>query len=229
MTRHKTFKRDVRTRMEKTGERYTAARRQLIQRADQAPTPEPLTSPATDPELLTSEEAMRGATGRGWDEWFAILDAWRATERNHTEIARWLVDEHGVGGWWAQSVTVGYERARGIRQKHQTSAGFAVSVNKTIGASAERLAEAFTDPGVRQRWLPGTDLRERTSRPGKSARFDWADDGSRVVVDFVAKGEHRAQAAVQHEKLPDAPAAERTKVFWRERLSVLKDLLEGER
>lgn len=229
MTRHKTFKRDVRARMEKTGERYTAARRQLMRRADQAPTPEPLTSPAPDPELLASEEAMRGATGRGWDEWFAMLDGWQATERTHTEIARWLIDEHAVAGWWAQAVTVGYERARGMRQKHQTSAGFAVGANKTIGVPAERVEQAFTDPQLRERWLPGANLAERSRQPGKSARFDWADDGSRVVVWFIAKGDDKAQAAVMHEKLPDAPAAERMKAFWRERLSVLKELLEGER
>ena len=52
-------------------------------------------------------------TGKGWDDWFRVLDGWDATSRSHTEIARYVNGEHGVDGWWAQSVTVGYERARG--------------------------------------------------------------------------------------------------------------------
>jgi len=62
-----------------------------------------------------SDDAIRERTGRGWDEWFALLDAWQAASRPHPDVARWLRDEHGVDGWSAQSVTVGYERARGLR------------------------------------------------------------------------------------------------------------------
>jgi hypothetical protein len=226
MTRQKSFKAGVRSRMAKTGERYTAARRQLIERTSRAEG-----SPATEardnvPEMLTSDEAIRDGTGRGWDEWFAILDAWGATEHSHPEIARWLVEEQGLAGWWAQSITVGYERARGMRAKHQTASGFSISVNRTVAVSAERLSDAFTDAALRQRWLPGTELTERTSRRGRSARFDWPGDGSVVVVGFTAKGADKTQLALVHEKLPDSQAAERMKAFWRERLGVLKGLLE---
>jgi hypothetical protein len=55
------------------------------------------------------------APGKGWSEWFRILDAWGSTKRSHWEIARYLRSRDGVGGWWAQTVTVGYERARGMR------------------------------------------------------------------------------------------------------------------
>jgi hypothetical protein len=226
MTRQKSFKAGVRSRMAKTGERYTAARRQLIERTSRAEG-----SPATEardnvPEMLTSDEAIRDGTGRGWDEWFAILDAWGATEHSHPEIARWLVEEQGLAGWWAQSITVGYERARGMRAKHQTASGFSISVNRTVAVSAERLSDAFTDAALRQRWLPGTELTERTSRRARSARFDWPGDGSVVVVGFTAKGADKTQVGLVHEKLPDSQAAERMKAFWRERLGVLKGLLE---
>jgi hypothetical protein len=45
-------------------------------------------------------------TGKSWDEWFSLLDAWDAASRPHAQIAGWLRTEHGVDGWWAQSVTV---------------------------------------------------------------------------------------------------------------------------
>src|SRR5262245_554213 len=56
-------------------------------------------------------EAVQKATGRGWDEWFAILDSHRAQEMTHKDIAVLLHEKHGVAEWWCQMVTVAYERA----------------------------------------------------------------------------------------------------------------------
>jgi len=222
MTRQKTFKRQVRGRMAKTGESYTAAHHQLTERADCRQPPS-----ATPVEMPTSNAALEGATGRGWDEWLAILDEWPATEHDHPEIVRWLTSEHGVGGWWAQSVTVGYERARGRRTKYQTSAGFAAGVSRTISASPARLYESFVEPGMRARWLGDAELNLRTGQPGRSARFDWPADGSRVIAGFNETSPGKVQVSVQHEKLADAAAVERQKAFWRERLGSLKSLLEA--
>src|SRR3712207_5738140 len=104
MTRQRSFKQLVRRRMEKTGESYTAARAMLLDPA-----------PGEPPALTVSDEGIRRRTGRGWEEWFDLLDEWGAGERRHAEIARWVAEEHGVDGWSAQSVTVSYERARGGR------------------------------------------------------------------------------------------------------------------
>jgi hypothetical protein len=222
MTRQKTFKRDVRARMAKTGERYTAARRQLID----ADSPAQPVSAQPNFEAPTSEKALRDATGRGWDEWFALLDEWEATAQNHTEIARWLAANHETSSWWVQTITVAYERARGLRQKHQLASGYSVGATRTVDASPARAFGAFVDPAQRVGWLPDTELRERTSRADRSARFDWPD-GSRLVVDLAAKARDRTTISIQHEKLADADRAARMKTFWRERLSALKKLLES--
>src|SRR5687767_6681815 len=100
MTENKARKRAIRARMAKTGERYTAARRHIVK-------PNDLPTPLAD--LGRSDDAVRRGTGKGWNEWLRILDSWGATEHPHREIARYLSEEQGVGGWWAQSVTVGYE------------------------------------------------------------------------------------------------------------------------
>lgn len=47
-----------------------------------------------------------------------------------------------------------------------------------------------------------------------------------MAVTFEAKGEARSVATLQHERLADAEEAAWTKAFWRERLAVLKELLE---
>lgn len=208
MTKQKTFKRRVRTRMEKTGESYTAARRMM------------LTAPAQTPSPQT-------ATGRTNEEWFALLEQWGAAERSHAEIARWLADQPGVSSWWSQMLTVAYERARGRRVRHQRPDGFTVTASRTIGVQVSELFEAFTDDKRRAEWLAAAPLALRTATAPKSARYDWEDGTTRVNVGFTARSDTRSTVALSHERLPDADSAETMKRWWRERLTALKAQLEA--
>jgi hypothetical protein len=216
MTEAKARKRAIRTRMKKTGERYTAARGHVLKpreelRAEDLPQP---------------DAGLREKTGKGWREWFRLLDAWGARERTHGEIARHLMDEHAVPGWWAQTITVGYERSRGLRAKHQTLAGsFQVSVSKTFPTGVGRLFTAFTEASRRSTWLDRGMLRIRTTQKNKTARFDFQGGGSRVVAWFDPKDRNKTTVTVQHEKLPDAAAVEEMRSFWKERLARLAETL----
>jgi hypothetical protein len=220
MTRQRSFKRLVRSRMEKTGESYTAARATLLA-ADEAKATE-------GPVLTVSEEAIRSRTGRGWEQWFDLIDDGSTSELTHAEIARWLADEQGVDGWGAQAITVSYERARRGRAVGERSDGFVITASKTVAIPVERLFDAFVDESTRDRWLPDGELRERISTRPKSARFDWGDGETRVNVGFQAKGDERSTVDLEHERLPDAEQAERMKAYWRERVAALKSQLEGE-
>jgi uncharacterized protein YndB with AHSA1/START domain len=220
MTRHKSFKRLVRGRMEKTGESYTAARAVLLAAE--------VASASEGPALSVSDAVIRERTGRGWEEWFDLLDEWGAEERSNAEVRRWVAEEQGAGGGWgAQAVTINYERARGLRAVGEGPDGFSIHVSKTVGAPVDRLYEAFVDESLRARWLPGGGLRERTALPVRSARFDWEESGSRVAAFFSAKGDHRSVVALQHQRLSNGAEAERMKTFWRERVSALKEVLES--
>jgi hypothetical protein len=205
MTRQKSFKRLVRARMEKTGESYTAARAMLL--AAQEP---------GGSWLATSDEAIRERTGRGWEEWFDLLDEWGATELTHREIARRIAGELGIDplAWNAQAITMSYERTRGMRVAGQRADGFAITAQKSVPVPVEELFDAFMSSTQ-------SELRERTATRPKSARFDWADGESRVNVTFIAKGEGSSTVAVEHARLADAEEAERMKAFWRERLTQL--------
>jgi uncharacterized protein YndB with AHSA1/START domain len=221
MTRQKSFKRFVRGRMEKTGESYTAARAMLLAAEE---------SKATEqPRLATSDEAIRRRTGRGWEEWFDLLDDWGADQRSHREIARWVAEQQGIEplAWNAQAVAGSYELARGLRAVGEHADGFAVTVSRTVAVPVDRLYEAFVDESVRERWLPDSQLRERTATRPKSARFDWGSGETRVNVTFLAKGEAKSTAALEHTRLADAGEAERVKAWWRARLTGLKSRLEG--
>ena len=105
--------------------------------------------------------------------------------------------------------------------------GFAVTVSRTIAVPAEGLYEAFVEESVRQRWLPGARMRERTATKPKSARFDWGDGSSRVNVTFLEKGEAKSTVALEHSRLADSEDRERMKAWWRERLTALRSGLEG--
>jgi hypothetical protein len=222
MTRQKSFKRLVRARMEKTGESYTAARAQLLVAAEE----EPATNGRSP--LATSDETIRRRTGRGWEEWFDLLDEWGAPERTHRETARWVAELQGVDplAWNAQAVVGSYELARGLRVVGEHADGFTVTASKTVAVPVERLFAAFVDESLRARWLPDGELRQRTVIEPRSARFDWGDGDTRVVVGFQAKGDSKSMAALQHVRLADAEEAERMKAFWRERVATLKEVLE---
>lgn len=218
VTQH-SFKTRVRARMAKTGESYTAARRMLIAAGD-APEPQPITW--TPP---VAEDRLVEATGRGWETWLDHLDGVGARAWTHTAIAKRLVGVDGVDGWWAQSITVGYERARQGRKVGQMRDGFTISVSRTIGVPAHVVFAAVTEPGIRGGWLPDAELRLRTATAPVSARFDWEDGTTRVVVDIAPKDD-RATITLAHEKLPDQDTADEMKPWWRERLGALKALLE---
>ena len=70
---------------------------------------------------LVGSDTVAERTGRPREEWHGLLDAAGATSWTHKQIADWLATEHGVDGWWAQGITVGYEQARGMRLPGQRS------------------------------------------------------------------------------------------------------------
>lgn len=172
------------------------------------------------------DKALRNATGKGRGEWYAKLDAWGATNRQYREIAEWLTSSHGLSRWWAQKLIVEYEEDRGVRDPGvQRDGSFSVGASKTVDVPVDRLFDAFVDARQRGRWLPGSGLRKRSAVARRSARFD-RGDASRVDVAFVAKDKEKSQVTVQHERLPNAKAAQEAKAYWRERLTTLKTLLE---
>jgi Domain of unknown function (DUF4287) len=224
MTTEKSFKRRVRERMSKTGESYAAARSQVAPKRDRV---EAARGRLADTTERPADDNVDAATGRRWDAWFSILDRWGARQRKHGEIAAFLVDEHGVPGWWAQSITVWYERSRGMRLKHQQADGFRVYASKTVGVPVDVLFDAFADPRSVGEWLTDGTMTLRTAQPARTARFDWGDGSTRVNVTFEGKGPAKATVSVAHERLPDPDEAETAKAAWRARLVDLKSFLES--
>lgn len=235
MTTQKDFKRVVRARMQKTGESYTTARSHLLRTpartqaaggaAPAHPTP-PGPAPADYARLAgTADATIKAKTGCTWEKWVWALDKVNAHAWPHREIAAYVHQTYKVPGWWAQTVTVGYERIRGLREKGQRRSGsFEASRSATLPVAAGKAFRAFKEPRQRRRWLDGSPVVIRKATPNKSLRITWSD-GTSVEVYLTAKGRSKCQVAVQHTKLPSRDAAGRMKAFWAERLGALGEAL----
>ncbi|MHC4953860.1 MAG: hypothetical protein ACYTGZ_08215 [Planctomycetota bacterium] len=174
------------------------------------------------------DDAVKTKTGRDWKQWFARLDKAGAKEFDHKGIVAWL-DEHdpGLGGWWTQMVTVTYEQARGLRDKHEKPEGYEISRSKTVGVPIQTLYKAWSEKRRRNRWLadPGFTVRKATT--DKSMRITWVDGATHVDAYFWDKGPGKSQIQVQHKKLGDAREAESKKAYWSAQLTSLKSYLDG--
>jgi hypothetical protein len=229
MPTNKDFKHLVRGRMRKTGESYTAARARILteEPARRKSTLAARNTPADYAALAgRSDAAVKAATGCTWERWVKALDRAGARDWPHPTIAKHVRDKYKVTSWWAQTVTVGYERIKGLRAIGQRRDGsYEASKSRTFPVPVERLYAAFHDPRLRGRWLPGVDLTVRTATREKSMRITWPDRTS-VSVGFSRRGEGKSQVAVQHERLPDQAAASRVKQCWSERLDGLGRVLK---
>lgn len=194
---------------------------------EHAPPQRPAAPPPTS-ELTYNgigDAAVREKTGKGWNEWFEILDREGAATMDHTAITTLLYEGHGCPGWWDQMVTVGYEQARGMREKFQKADVFSASKSVTVEAPLARVFAAWDDPATRDQWLR-EPITIRKATPEKSMRITWSDGASSVEVNFYPKGGDKSMVQVQHNKLPDAGAVTEKKAFWEARLAKLRELIE---
>ena len=238
MPQNKDLKRLVRARMRKTGEAYTAARAHIIRKPTAATVSKPAgtTAPRATPNSAVksvdyavvagmSDEKLKAKTGCTWERWVYALDRRGAEQMSHREIAALVNEKYKVDGWWSQTVTVGYERIKGLRARGQRRDGtYEASKSRTFNVPVTNLFDAWADQAVRRRWLNGESVKIRTATAPKSIRLDWTDGGI-IAVGFAAKGKSKSSVAVQHTKLPDRETANRLKQYWSDRLDALGGVL----
>ncbi len=193
------------------------------------------------------EESVRAKTGRGWEEWFSILDAWGAAEKGHAPTARHLEEAYGLGGWWAQTVTVEHERVRGLREVGQRGDEFVATVQRTIRASPEAAYAALTEPDHLSRWFTQdarADLRIggryenkdgdrgeylRLDPPGR-IKYTWENPdhapGTMVEIWIDPKDEAKSLIRLEHSRLKNREEFEDLKNGWGWALDSLRSYLE---
>ena len=201
--------------MEKTGERYGAARRNLIER-----TADGGRQWVAEPDM--ADETLRDATGRGWDEWCDIIDAWPGKDDGHTAIATYVHDELGVAGWWAQTVTVGYERISGLRLLYQQPDGtFSANKSRTVTADADLIRQMLLEDGDRADLFPGLETELRSRPTSKTLRIGIGPGTAQIALE--PQDDDRVKVSIAHDKLPSAAAVEEWKDYWSDWLQAIDD------
>jgi uncharacterized protein YndB with AHSA1/START domain len=185
-----------------------------------------------------SSDSVREATGRGWDGWLEALDAAGARDWDHKEIVAHLGREHpALSSWWRQSITVGYEQARGKRVAGETAdAGFQVGVQRSVTLTATEAWELLTSRP--ELWLgegasvsfaegerydsPAASGEIRAVKPGDRLRMTWQPEGwpapATLQLTLAESASGKTAIRADLEKLPDADAREAMRTRWREAL-----------
>jgi hypothetical protein len=236
MTRARALKQVIRARAEKTGERYTTARRHILRELNLPAPPAPPALPAPTKGGLSDAKSIE-KTGHDLAHWFAVLDKFGGIEKGHTASTAFLYDNHDVPGWYCQGIVVAYERARGKRVMNQRCDGaFEVSVSKVIAAKTPALVKAFTTAKKRKEWSRDADpalvkaleagLKAPKSkgfitRPDGQARyrFKWAD--TTVQLNLYPKGPGKTSIVAQQMQLRDAGDVERYRGVWKAAFTAL--------
>ncbi|HEY8470984.1 MAG TPA: SRPBCC domain-containing protein [Longimicrobiales bacterium] len=180
--------------------------------------------------MRISDEAVRRATGRTWDEWIRWLDERGAARMSHKEIVALLREKGGVqSGWWQQSIAVGYERAKGRRVEGQTAdVGFEIGVRRTVPLPAHEAWRRLTAPDGVRAWLgdapslrfqvgeayrlsDGTTGEVRVAVAGDRLRITRRPEGwaraATIQIRVLPKGE-KTVVAFHEENLPSAEERE---------------------
>ena len=174
-----------------------------------------------------SDAAVRSATGRGWGDWRAVLQRMGAADLPHREIAVRLRAEHDVPEWWAQAITVDYERSIGRRELGQGCDGdYAAGATKTIRGSLDDALAAWCALVAGRTEFDGVALggAPRVTRTATWRYWRVAlADGSRLAIAIGAKPgtTPKSGVAVNHDGIGTAAAAARWKTFWKEFLQRL--------
>ena len=226
MTRQESFKRRVRERMASTGERYTAARRALLDKAD-SDTGSATRVWVSQPEM--SDEALVARTGRTHDEWADLIEAWAAETgtdvADHPAVAAYLQENYEeLDGWWAQTVTVGFERITGLRLPYQRSDGtFACSKSRTVSVEADVLRKMLLSDEHRSDLFPDQATELRSKPETKAIRLGIGPENAVAIVGLTDVGDGRATIAIQHERLPTYESVEEWKFYWSDWLDAVAE------
>jgi hypothetical protein len=168
------------------------------------------------------DEAVKKATGKTWNEWFTILDKAGARKEDHSAIAGYLSSNHIKNGWWAQMVTVEYEREHGMRKLLQrTDGSYSVTAHRTVDMPVSKLFSKWQRIVREDATLQRKKITPTTVRANKTIRYTIRYKGSdeRVIVAFAAKDPASSRIGIDHERLASKSMVETSRAFWKKLLA----------
>jgi uncharacterized protein YndB with AHSA1/START domain len=157
--------------------------------------------------------------------------------RGRRPLVNYLYEQRKLDPWWSTTVAVEYERSRGQLEKDGLVRGYSICATKTIAAPPDMVYAAFV-AGID--WLRSASEGDsfddcdghtgtiKKLAPGKTIRFTWAGNGhspaEKVEVKLTPSGA-KTTIMVNHERLPDRPAADGVRAAWGKVLDGVKERL----
>ena len=197
-------------------------------------------------EKVVSDENVKRDTGRGFVEWWKVLDSFGGPAKGRREIGGYLLGELKVDAWWSATLQVEYERHKGVVEKDGRGKGYTICATKSVKAAPEKCFESWATGEALDAWLgpkngldlkPGGSLSNgdgnaadvRGVTPGKTIRLIWKDasaPGTPVEIKFQpAPG--KTTVMVTHDRLQTREEADGLRAAWGEALDRMKKLVEA--
>jgi uncharacterized protein YndB with AHSA1/START domain len=179
------------------------------------------------PKFPLTPEATREHTGKTPDEWFALVDTRLGRDLGRKAVGDFLFKEMKLDAWWATTLVVGYEAARGIVEKDGRPRGYAICVTKSIAAAPEKVFALITAAN----WAgPDTQVAVLKANPAKQIRFalkgESHPDGELVEIKLTpAAG--KCAIVLNHERIQDRGRADGLRDAWGSVLNEWKANLES--
>lgn len=202
-------------------------------------------NPVDSPDV--TDASCKEATQRTLKQWFAELDQFGGLEQGRRELVNHVHEATAKNAWWATTIAVEYERAKGQKEKDGKPTGYSICSTKTIAAPLTQVFAAFAEAQQMDRWLgaktrvdfkdggsfangdgdQGTYKRIRTD---KDLRFSWDHPklaaGSAVEVMFADKGKGKTGITLNHTRIQSRREADEVRDGWGNALETLKIVLE---
>lgn len=178
------------------------------------------------PKFPLTPEVIREQTGKTPDEWFTLVDSRLGTNPGRKAIGDFLFKEMKVDAWWATTLVVAYEGARGIVEKDGRPRGYAICVTKSIAAAPDKVFAVITDA----KWTGAdTKIAVQKSTPGKVIRFALKGDGhpeGELVEIKLTPAAGKCSIVLNHERIQDRGRADGLRETWGTMLNEWKTSLE---
>jgi hypothetical protein len=159
------------------------------------------------------------ATGKGWEEWFALLEQKGAREMSHAEINRWLGDVHELAFEHCNWVTTAYERHIGRLVVGQDCYGnFYATASKGVAGDLDFALDAWLRRVNGATEFNGLSLAGEPKVSSTEKFRYWRatfTDGGTINIVISIKGPGKSTVAVDHRKLADEAAVKEWKEYWK--------------
>ena len=158
------------------------------------------------------------------------------------------LNEQKVEPWWANTLAVEYEAARGARKKDGLLEGYFICATKTIGAPLADTYRKFVSPEGMAAWMGEgtkahvTDGGSLTGPDGEKATFTRVRENkdlrltfehpdftapSQIDVQFHDKNGTKTMVYINHQRLQTKAEADGIRAAWGEAVERLTKLIEG--